>query len=238
MHSLFAATSSALRLPLICALALLPVMSPAPPVFANTVDPQWQQFLSWWPGEYHNSRQVMDQRTATKDASNINVHQRLIITQVEAPAFGDAVYYAEWQAYANPANVMRQRFYVMEQDGDTLRLNLHIFPTDTAFVTRTAGAYADPAKLDGLTPADMVPLTGCDVFFTPEGTTAFSGAMIKQDCAFPAPGTDAPIYSWSQMRLEPTSFQYLDGWFNPDGSTYMRLAPAWFVFNKQDSREE
>lgn len=204
-------------------------------VSADSSASQWRDFLSWWPGEYDNTRQVMKQRATAADASDVNVHQRLILRQVNAPSFGDTVFYAEWQAYDDPANVMRQRFYAMERDGDTFRLNLHIFPPDTAFVARTAGAYKDPSKLDGLTPADMVPLTGCDVFFAPESASVFSGAMIKQDCAFDAPGTDVPIYSWSQMRLTQTSFQYLDGWFNTDGSTYMRLAPDWYVFDKQDS---
>lgn len=204
-------------------------------VSAEPSESQWRDFLSWWPGEYDNTRQVMEQQATAEDTGDVNTHQRLIIQPVEAPAFGDAVFYAEWQAYDDPTNVMRQRFYAMERDGDTFRLNLHIFPPDSAFVARTAGAYKDPSKLDKLTPADMVPLTGCDVFFAPEGASAFSGAMVKQDCAFDAPGTDVPIYSWSQMRLTPTAFQYLDGWFNTDGTTYMRLAPDWYVFDKRDS---
>ena len=61
----------------------------------------------------------------------------------------------------------------------------------------------------------------------------FAGAMDKGACAFQAPGTTDDIYSWSQMRLTPTSFEYLDGWFNPDGSVYRVLADDWYVFEKR-----
>jgi hypothetical protein len=48
-----------------------------------------------------------------------------------------------------------------------------------------------------------------------------------------APGTTDDIYSWSQMRLTPTSFEYLDGWFKPDGSVYRMLADDWYVFERR-----
>jgi hypothetical protein len=35
------------------------------------------------------------------------------------------------------------------------------------------------------------------------------------------------------MRLTPTSFEYLDGWFKPDGSVYRMLADDWYVFERR-----
>lgn len=57
--------------------------------------------------------------------------------------------------------------------------------------------------------------------------------MDKGTCAFKAPGTNDDIYSWSQMRLSATTFEYLDGWFNPDGSVYRVLGDDWYVFERR-----
>jgi hypothetical protein len=187
----------------------------------------YARFLGYWPGVYDNLAQVAGQTGATRNQAT-----RLYIRRVEAPAFGADVYYAEWQDAADPAKVTRQRIYAFSREpSGELRLALHIFsPENKALVARTIGAHEDPRKLDGVTPADMAGLKGCDVFFRPDGA-GFSGAMIKGDCAFPAPdGT--PIYSWSQMKLNADTFSYLDGWFRTDGTLFQRMSPDWYVFRK------
>lgn len=142
--------------------------------------------------------------------------------------------YAEWQALDDPDKVLRQRFYSFEVDAARggVRLNLHIFPPAPDFVARTRGAHLDPSKVAGLTPADMVPLPGCDVYFTWTGTQ-FEGAMDKGACAFKVPGTDVDIYSWSQMRRAQDTFAYLDGWFYPSGEIYQRMSNDWYVFERR-----
>lgn len=217
------------ELTLCAALYCLLLVTPA--AFADSSSNTGLNFLSWWEGDYDNARQVAEQ-LAGPNPEKANTRQRLFIRRVNQPAFGDNVFYAEWQDYDDTSKIMRQRFYAMEEEGNVQRLNLHIFPTDDAFVARTSGAHMDPSKLDGVTPADMVPLKGCDVYFEWDGAS-FSGAMEKRACAFPAPGDGVPIYSWSQMRLEPESFLYLDGWFREDDSVYMQLANHWYVFEKQ-----
>lgn len=210
------------------------ILLASPASIAAEPDP-WADFLEWWPGTYNNMAQVNAQK-AGAEPDKANTAQRLFIRRVDLPAFGDDVFYAEWQAYDDPTNIMRQRFYAMENEGGVQRLNLHIFPNDAAFRDRTVGAHLDPSKLSGITPADMVDLKGCDVFFEWQNDH-FAGAMKKQECAFPAPdGT--PIYSWSQMRLKPSAFEYLDGWFNTDDSVYQRLAYHWYVFEKADDPSE
>lgn len=200
------------------------------PVLAESDDTAWHEFLSWWEGDFDNAAQVSEQR-AGPNPDQANTAQLLYIRRVDMPAFGDDVFYAEWQDYDDPSKITRQRFYAMEKEGDVQRLNLHIFPPDEAFVERTSGAHRDPSKLEGVTPADMVPLPGCDVYFEWDGDT-FSGAMKKGACAFPSPASGTPIYSWSQMKLLPGSFQYLDGWFREDDSVYMQLANHWYVFER------
>ena len=189
------------------------------------------KFLAWWPGDYDNLAQSKTQ--ADIPTTDRNTPTRLFIRRVDLPAFGKNAYYAEWQDAAPPHAVTRQRIYGFDVDpaSGKFRLALHIFPPDKAeLVARTAGAYLDPVKLKGVTPADMAGIKGCDIVFARTGK-AFAGTMVKGACAFPAPdGT--PIYSWSQMKLTPDTFTYLDGWFRTDGTPYRIPAKQWYVFKK------
>lgn len=196
-----------------------------------SVAQDWSRFLEWWPGNYDNLAQVDE--IASEGGQTFMPPTALYIRRVDLPSFGDNVFYAEWHNAENPAEILRQRFYAFEQEGSVFRLNLHIFPPDGDFVARTAGAYSDPAKLDGVTPQDMFPLPGCDVFFSWDDGK-FSGAMRKQSCNFQAPGTDVAIYSWSQMRLEEGAFEYLDGWFHREDDTVFRqFSDRWIEFKKR-----
>jgi hypothetical protein len=208
-------------------LAALVAMAFASAAQAQDLEAQFAKFISWWPGTYDN-------RTQAEAAPSSFTSVRLHLQAVDLPAFGRVVVYGEWQDIDAGLRVIRQRFYGFEIDHErqTLRLKLHIFPPGPDFVEQTKGAHNDPSKVANLTPADMVPLPGCDVYFTWQGDH-FAGAMEKGACAFQAPGTTDDIYSWSQMRLTATAFEYLDGWFNPDGSVYRVLADDWYVFERR-----
>ncbi len=222
---------------ILCAVAL--IFSPTAGHAAdNATNADYRQFLLWWGGDYDNLAQAAAQEAAqeaagrpTKDRNQATL---LFMRKVDLPAFGTDVYYAEWQDAREPSKVTRQRVYAFEIDQaeKKLRLNLHIWPANRPeFVARTTGAYLDAHKLNGVTPADMAGLKGCDVFFDKTGD-AFSGAMKKGACAFPAPN-GTPIYSWSQMKLSATQFSYLDGWFNLDGTPFQRFTADWYVFDKK-----
>lgn len=201
------------------------------PATARDLESQFAQFLAWWPGTYDNSAQAL---SSGETVTPIRLH----LQPVDLPAFGSHVVYGEWQDLSAGSKVIRQRFYAFDIDRSrqALRLQLHIFPPAPDFIERTRGAYRDRSKVEGLTPADMIPLLGCDVFFHWQGDH-FAGAMKKGACAFQAPGTTDDIYSWSQMRLTADSFEYLDGWFNPDGSVYRVLADDWYIFERRQEKE-
>lgn len=192
------------------------------------------RFVSWWAGDYDNWAQVKAQTSAGVPEKERNQPTLLFIRKVDLPAFGDAVFYAEWQNANDPSKIIRQRLYafLLDRAQSKIRLNLHIWPNDKPeFVARTIGAHLDPTKLKGVTLADMAQLSGCDVFFDLDGQE-FTGAMIKRACAFPAPNGN-PIYSWSQMKLSATQFKYLDGWFNLDDTVFQRMSSEWYVFDKK-----
>ena len=218
---------------ILCAAALI-FFSVTAQAVDNASTPDYRQFLSWWSGDYDNLAQVKEQEGAGRPTKDRNQATVLFIRKVDLPAFGPEVYYAEWQDAKDLAKIIRQRIYAFEVDDieKKLRLNLHIWPANKPeFVARTTGAHRDPHKLDGVTPADMAGLKGCDVYFDKTGSV-FAGAMKKGACAFPAPN-GTPIYSWSQMKLSATQFSYLDGWFNLDDTPFQRFTADWFVFDKK-----
>jgi hypothetical protein len=202
----------------------------------SSTDADLKRFLSLWEGDYDNLAQIKAQEASGLAEKDRNQATLLFVRKVNLPAFGSSVFYAEWQLAQDPTKVTRQRIYAFSNDAAErkLRLNLHIWPADNPdFVARTKGAHLDPQKLNGITPADMAQLKGCDVFFD-RTINQFEGAMTKGECAFPAPN-GKPIYSWSQMKLTSTQFSYLDGWFNLDGSVFQKLSSDWYVFDKKKS---
>jgi len=212
-------------------LAALAAMAVLPARAAESV---FERFVAGWAGRYDNEAQNAAQRAAGVPEVQRNQRLELRIVEVDVPAFGPHAFYAEWFAPGAAAAPVRQRIYAFERDAARgIVLRLHIFPTDAAFVARTAGAWRDPARLRDLTPADMAPLRGCDVTFHVVGE-AFEGEMEKGRCRFPV--LDDPsheVYSWSQMRKADREFSYKDGWFNLDGTLYRSWATDWYRFEKR-----
>jgi len=211
--------------------------SPAPAGSSGAV---FERFVAGWAGHYDNRRQYSAQLASGMPEAQRNPSLELQIVRIDAPAFGPRAFYAEWFAPDAAATPVRQRIYAFEHDAASgaVVLRLHIFPTDAAFVARTAGAWRNPARLRSLTPADMAPLPGCDVWFRPAGGSfageAFAGEMEKGRCRFPSfEDPSREIYSWSQMSKTDRVFSYKDGWFNLDGSVYRSWAPEWYVFEKR-----
>ncbi len=191
-----------------------------------------RKFLSYWPGEYENSKQVAQQSASNRPSKDRNDHLRIFIRRVDVPSFGNDVYYVEWQ---NPDNrkLVRQRIYAFEKNDDEYILRLHIFPTDKAFRAKTGGAYLEPWKLNDLKPENMVQLSGCDIYLKRDGD-AFVGGMKRGDCIINYTEEDQDrFYSWTRMRITPTSFQYLDGWFHTDHRPAEEKDRAWYVFEKE-----
>jgi CpeT/CpcT family (DUF1001) len=200
----------------------------------------FERFVAGWPGHYDNGRQVARQLAAGVPQAQRNQNLELQVIRIDLPGFGPRAFYAEWYAPDAPATPVRQRIYAFERDAarGAVVLRLHIFPTDAAFVARTVGAWRDPVRLHGLTPADMAPLRGCDVWFHAAGGAfageALTGEMEKRRCRFPSfEDPSREIYSWSQMTKTDRVFSYRDGWFNLDGSVYRSWAPDWYVFEKR-----
>lgn len=218
------------RLLVLATLAVFTPMAVAGPDHSELLERDFAYFLTLWGGGYDNREQV-ERPVSKEDLVPLTLHMQ----RVDLPAFGEHVFYVEWQSLDEPSNVFRQRLYSLRIDREeqVLRLELYIWPAERPeFVERTRGAHRDPARLASVTPEDMVDIGDCDVRFHRKGQ-GFEGAMRRGSCAFDAPdGT--PIYSWTQMRIAPDSFEYLDGWFHHDESLYQGFSDMWYRFTRRN----
>lgn len=190
------------------------------------------EFVAYWPGDYSNQARIAEQAARGVPPQDRNRPLNLYIRPMNPGSFGAHAVYAEWRNAVTGA-LERQRIYAFGWDHErgAIRLALHIWPQRRDFIARTAGAYLDPSKLDAVFPEDMEGTLGCDVYFRPGEPNEYAGAMDKGACAFDAPdGT--PIYSWSQMKIGPSRFSYLDGWFRRDGAPFQTFGSEWYSFAK------
>ena len=196
---------------------------------------QLQTMLAWWPGEYSNARQVSRERAMGLADDQRIPGVRLLVGRVTLPAFGEHVFYAEWQDPGDPERITRQRFYgfSIDEASATIRLNLFIFdPANTQRNAQARGAYDLPGKVSDFTLEDMAVLADadCDIYFRREGRQ-FRGEMRRGACAFEVPGGSGErVYSWTQAIFGPDLYWYSDGWFYPeDDRPYRRFQFGRFV---------
>ncbi|MDJ0927582.1 MAG: chromophore lyase CpcT/CpeT [Gammaproteobacteria bacterium] len=80
-----------------------------------------ETLMAWMSGDFHNRQQYEAQPPADEPLFGLLGLQR---REVEAPALGDHVVYAQINNDADPANVYRQRLYVFELlDGGVIRMS-------------------------------------------------------------------------------------------------------------------
>jgi hypothetical protein len=155
----------------------------APPthdaMMRQVLDRDMALFLEWFPGRFDNDRQVFFDRDlqTPEDARNGRFHS--IFRRVDLPAFGQHVFYVEQYTDNDPAKVGRQRLYVFTPDyaEGAVKLTIHVPPNPQALL----GAWRDPTKLAGLTPAQTTVHPGCDVWWKRQANQ-FHGYMREGAC--------------------------------------------------------
>lgn len=199
---------------------------------SDIVSNEFDIFLAYWPGEYENIQQVTRQEAAARPTKDRNDPLRVFIQRVEQPAFGDNVYYVEWQN-EDDRKLIRQRIYAFEKQAVGYVLRLHIFPADKEFRDRTGGAHLDSKKLAGITPDDMIKFPGCNIYLKRDGED-YAGEMRRGDCIINYNEEDkGKFYSWTQMRIRPNGFRYLDGWFHAANNLPAdEKNRAWYDYQK------
>ncbi|MDG2241872.1 MAG: CpcT/CpeT family chromophore lyase [Rhodospirillaceae bacterium] len=125
------------------------------------LDEELEQILSAFEGGFEN----LPHDPAVTAHSNIIGNLYTHVRRVNLPAFGTHVQYIEFTRGGPDGAVVRQRLNVFDSNPNR-RANVMVsyeFQDGSAY----AGAYADPAKLNGLKPQDLEPLvTGCELIWS------------------------------------------------------------------------
>ncbi|MEM9532484.1 MAG: chromophore lyase CpcT/CpeT [Pseudomonadota bacterium] len=190
------------------------------------------QVMAWWPGDYHNDRQLDQLRAAGKpiwkaDGSGkpghiaVTSHYR----RVNLPEFGDQVLYVEETKHGDPSAIFRQRIYTLTRDvdSDVVTVKLWYFKDKTRYL----GAWRDAGILAELTPDQMSPLPeNCDLTIRRQ-EARYHMSMPPKQCVF------GERYFDYQVLLGPDSFWFRDRIVNAATDEVMEAAGN-FTYHELD----
>ena len=154
---------------------------PAPITARNVLDKDMTEMLAWFPGRYDNDQQVYFDGELNTPVANRNGRIHSIFAPVALPAFGPNVFYVEQYSDGDPTKIYRQRIYRFSPDYAENAIKLEIFAPSPEQALAMKGAYGDPGKLAGLTPANMTLYPGCEVFWRRQ-ENQFVGYMKPSAC--------------------------------------------------------
>ena len=163
---------------------------------APKVDAQVARLLEWFPGEFDNNQQVVNERETKAANPHEWIHSHFV--RVTQPALGDVVFYVEQYQNGNPADIYRQRLYTFTPDAASkaIVLRIYTFPDEGA----VRGAHKDPSKLNGLTLDKLKATPGCEVYWRYDGTK-FTGSMLQNACKVVSRASGKPIFISDDLTL-------------------------------------
>ncbi len=191
---------------------------------ANPYSRDLKILSAWFEGEFDNAEQEwfeLDPRSATpKERLSTRLHT--LHRRLDAPQFGEHVFYVEEYKDANPEDVIRQRLVIFSThaDGSGIRMQQGFFKD----ASKVLGAYDDTSKLANLGTADVVFLDNCDVTWQ-RSAEQFVGRMAVKQCVF-GEGADRR-YSVHDLILGSNKYWRID-------STYRVSDDSFFVGNRPD----
>lgn len=179
----------------------------------DAADPRTRDLIvlvDWFEGEFDNEEQRWfenDPRSATPDADRV-IRLHTIHKRIDAPTFGENVFYIEEYADNDPDNVIRQRLVSFSSDADigAIRMQQGFFKD----AKQLKGAHVSPERLADLEPDDVTFLSECDVFWQRDGGQ-YKGAMAEKACVFG--DGDTRRYSVHNLTLSADDYWRVDTTF-------------------------
>ena len=145
----------------------------------GNLDTDMKLFASWFEGRFDNFAQYYDDKENKAEFPHENIHS--IFKRIDLPSIGKEVFYVQQYLDGDETKVYRQRLYVMAPDKGEKALKLTIYNFDDEKKYRDS--HLDPAKLSGLTMANLTTTTGCEVYWKLEASKdKFAGYMRKDAC--------------------------------------------------------
>lgn len=173
----------------------------------------------WFEGEFDNSEQLwFHRRSGARGEAPTRIHASH--HRIDAPAFGNHVFYVEEYLNDDPQEVYRQRLVTFESDieNDAIRIKQGFFNKPEAWL----GAHEDPARFTGLKPGDVTFIDTCDVFMRREADQ-FRGGMQPKACVFGE--GDERRYAVHNLVISETKYWRDDTTFLVSDDSFFRGTP-------------
>lgn len=179
------------------------------------LDRDFREMMVMFPGRYDNQEQVYFEKELGVPEEDRHERTHHIFHQVKLPAFEGETFYIQQYQNNDPADIYRQRIYAFEPDysENAVRLIIYTPKAPEALID----AHLNPAKLDGLTPDDMIVRPGCEVFWKRE-VDQFTGYMKDGACSFNSSRTGKKIIINDDLHLSDNAIWISDRAVDEDGA--------------------
>lgn len=167
--------------------------------------------------------------SAAQAASQPDDYREILLHMVRIwPDRTDGYWLYVEQAAANDADrPYRQRVYrvTLRPEGG-FESAVYLLPGDPL---RFAGAWKERAKLESVSPADLVARTGCSIFLERQGER-FIGATRGRDCPSDLRGA---TYATSEVEITATELRSWDRGFDANGKQVWGAEKGPYIFIKK-----
>ncbi len=164
----------------------------------------------WFEGEFDNEEQRWFQADPRSNTPEDERHVRVHAThkRIEAPEFGEHVFYVEEYTNNDPEKVYRQRLVIFSSDPEEsgIRMRQGFFNEPERFL----GAQHKPGLFDDLKAEDAFFLDDCDVYWK-RVAGQFQGGMRPRACVFGE--GELRRYSVHDLYLSETKYWRVDSTF-------------------------
>lgn len=169
-------------------------------------------------GDFNSSAQS----TMNESYQNIVLHMEPIWP--DAP--GDYLY-VEQAVATNQSKPYRQRVYKLEQKGRRKFISrVYELPEPERFV----GAHRNPAKLNAITPADLVERKGCAVYLKMTEPGMYRGETKKEKCAS---SLNEATYATSRVSIAGSFIHSWDRGFDAEGKQVWGATEGGYMFFRE-----
>jgi hypothetical protein len=143
------------------------------------LDKDFALMMTWLPGIYDNQEQVYfeGEQDVADTLRHVRVHT--VLKPVDLPHLGAHVFYLQQYVNDDPAQVNRQRLYVLSPDYERNVVAMQIYGFDDAELL--VDAHVGPTQLAQLTMDQLHTAPGCEVLWR-RTANQFSGQTRRQAC--------------------------------------------------------
>lgn len=222
---LFAAISACCALPGCASRSADPAPQPQPAAAAEPAPPaQEEEGLAELKKLMVGSFSSKAQSEADPDFFDIRLHMTEI--WADGTDVNGFWLYVEQATAASPDRPYRQRIYHVFRKFDHFYSEVYTLPGNALDY---AGAWKNPAKVEILGPASILPIDGCNVKLTRTGKRTFAGSTEGTLCPS---SRDGASYTTSEVEITPAGLITLDRGYDAAGKQVWGSTKGGYRFNR------